>query len=158
MSGQYVHPSCRCPQVRLVLRPLPHGPDMCCNGPPGPAQVSSGHREVRTLLLHKVRVPGEQGCDKHCLGVSEGFASLSSKIFLKQCSRRASAVQDCKGDATDFRWNVTHSADSWEQEYGWPADNMWAESIWPAGQPAFALFQVRLPVHSISHPCLVQGF
>lgn len=66
-------------------------------------------------------------------------------------------MQDCKGDPTDFRWNVTTSADSWEQEYGWPPDSMWAESIWPAGQPAFALFQVRLPVCNISHPCLLLG-
>ena len=83
LSGQCVRSSCRCPTVRLLLKPLPPGPGMCCNGTSGPAQVSSCHCEVCTFLLHEVRVPGEQGCNRRCLAVLGCFALLSSKKSLK---------------------------------------------------------------------------
>jgi hypothetical protein len=35
---------------------------------------------------------------------------------------------------------VTNRSLEWERKYGWPADPIWAESMWPFGAPDLQLF------------------
>jgi hypothetical protein len=33
------------------------------------------------------------------------------------------------------RYSVTNRSVAWERQNGWPADPVWAESMWPSGVP-----------------------
>lgn len=48
----------------------------------------------------------------------------------------------CDGANTnyEFRWQLTDGAAQWEQQHGWPADPLWAESNWPNDTPALTLY------------------
>ena len=131
----------------LSSDPCPMGQACVATGTQG--QLQCHHATVKYVPSYSTKFECQVNrvATDHALQCQNALRCCPARSPQALCETSFCAVQDCKGDPTDFRWNVTNSADSWEQEYGWPPDSMWAESIWPAGQPAFALFQVRLTLY-----------
>ncbi|KAL4441829.1 hypothetical protein ABPG77_003745 [Micractinium sp. CCAP 211/92] len=87
-----------------------------------PGFVCAGSRSIKG--------PEGQGM---CLNATVRFVpSYSTSLLCDAC--------DGANTNYEFRWQLTDAAAQWEQQHGWPADPLWAESNWPNDTPALTLY------------------
>eukprot|EP00878_Enallax_costatus_P016016 GHUV01016792.1.p1 GENE.GHUV01016792.1~~GHUV01016792.1.p1 ORF type:complete len:668 (+),score=142.24 GHUV01016792.1:770-2773(+) len=99
---------------------------------------------------------GPQGasCDPYqnpCLAgqVCAGWRGNSDGRYMGQCLNSTVVYvpsystkltcQNCE-DFYGATWALSDAADTWNQQYNWPPDPVWAESDWPIGVPDLQLY------------------
>eukprot|EP00878_Enallax_costatus_P046602 GHUV01056817.1.p1 GENE.GHUV01056817.1~~GHUV01056817.1.p1 ORF type:complete len:109 (-),score=3.88 GHUV01056817.1:2-328(-) len=62
----------------------------------------------------------------------------STVVYVPSYSAKLTC-QNCE-DFYGATWALSDAADTWNQQYNWPPDPVWAESDWPIGVPDLQLY------------------